>query len=65
MRIRRILFTMFLLVPLGACSWSEPILREYQCDREASNRPDEIQRRAECQQRNASRPAPPSQRFET
>lgn len=33
----------------GCASMAEDILAGYQCEREAANRPDQVQREAECQ----------------
>ena len=46
----------------GCASVARDMLEEHQCLREASNRPDALQRKAECQQRMATRPDYGSQR---
>ncbi|MEN1728709.1 MAG: hypothetical protein AAGJ52_09735 [Pseudomonadota bacterium] len=57
---RRVLEWVLLLGVLNliGCAVVEDGLRQagesYQCEREAANRPDEAQRRAECQQRVAT-----------
>jgi hypothetical protein len=65
MRIRRLTTTIVLLFPfLAGCAWMEPMLVDHQCAREAANRPDAVQRKAECQQRLPAEPQPGSQRTE-
>jgi len=62
---RRLLFMLVSLAALagsGCASVARDMLAEHQCLREASNRPDSLQRKAECQQRMATLPDPGSQR---
>ena len=50
MRRTRVLIAIVGLFGLVGCvSMAEDILAGYQCEREAANRPDQVQREAECQ----------------
>jgi hypothetical protein len=50
MRRARLLIAIVSLLGLAACaSMAEDMLAGYQCEREAANRPDQVQREAECQ----------------
>jgi len=50
MKSTRLLIAMVCVFGLAGCaSVTEDILAGYQCEREAANRPDQVQREAECQ----------------
>jgi uncharacterized protein YceK len=49
--VKRLLLALTVVLLSGCASVAQSMLEEHQCMREADNRPDALQRKAECQQR--------------